>query len=78
MTGDKSRYSSYLLRLWLEMDEAETTWRASLEETHTGERQGFISLEALYAFILEQTRHIVDQSNKIDTSASAGPKSTSQ
>jgi hypothetical protein len=55
MTEIKSRYHSYLFRLWLEPGEAEATWRASLEDAHTGERRGFTSLEALFAFVLEQT-----------------------
>lgn len=50
---DKRRpHRSYLLRLW----QAEgSAWRASLESPHTGERHGFASLEALFAFLEAET-----------------------
>ena len=45
------RYESYLLRLW-ESDEAgQLIWRASLESTDTGERQGFADLVSLFAYL---------------------------
>jgi hypothetical protein len=47
-------YHSYLLRLWRVTSARETTWRASLENPHTGECSGFPSLEALF-------RHLQDQ-----------------
>jgi len=47
-------YLSYLLRLW-RVSEEETSWRASLESSHTGEREGFASLDALFSFLQEQT-----------------------
>jgi hypothetical protein len=47
-------YRAYLLRLWL--TDLETTgtpgWRVSLEDSHTGERLGFASLEQLFAFLV--------------------------
>jgi hypothetical protein len=46
-------YHAYLLRLWRE--EKVALWRASLENTHTGERRNFASLEKLLSFIEEQT-----------------------
>jgi hypothetical protein len=50
-------YRAYLLRLWLA--DLETTgiagWRASLEDSSTGERLGFASLEQLFAFLLTLT-----------------------
>ena len=46
-------YLSYLLRLW--RTSKESPWRASLEDPQTGERRGFGSLEALFAFLREQT-----------------------
>jgi hypothetical protein len=73
MVDEKTRYLSYLLRLWLDTGEAETTWRASLEDTHTAMRHGFISLEALLTFLLEQTRHIADPSKETDTPATKDP-----
>jgi len=55
MTKQKSRYLSYLLRLWQTGDEENTVWRASLESPTTGERQGFASLKKLCAFLQAQT-----------------------
>ena len=54
-TGSR-RYLAYMLRLWQVGDEREPVWRASLESPHTGERHGFASLEALFAFLEEHTR----------------------
>ena len=45
------KYVSYLLRLWQVHDEYGLSWRASLEETRTGQRRGFIGLEALVDFL---------------------------
>jgi len=55
MTTERPRYLAYLLRLWQVGSEGEPAWRASLESPHTGERYGFSSLEALFAFLREQT-----------------------
>jgi len=46
-------YLSYLLRLWRE-GEGKTTWRASLESSHTGEQKGFANLDDLFDFLREQ------------------------
>ena len=51
---DGQRYYSYLLRVWLAGDRDQPHWRASLEDTHTGERRGFASLDDLFAFLREQ------------------------
>ena len=45
---------SYLLRLWQAEHEGALVWRASLESVHTGERRGFASLAALYAFLQQE------------------------
>lgn len=57
MAAIKGRYLAYLLRLWQVKDAGKLIWRASLEDSHTGERQGFPSLEALVTFLLEQVRN---------------------
>ncbi len=44
-------YFSYLLRIWKTGSAETITWRASLEEPHTGERLTFTSLERLFAFL---------------------------
>ena len=45
-------YQAYLLRLWLANGEATSTaeWRVSLEDSHTGKRSGFASLEHILPF----------------------------
>jgi hypothetical protein len=41
--------------LWQVKDKGKTGWRASLENAHTSECIGFASLEALFAFLQQQT-----------------------
>lgn len=53
-------YSSYLLRLWLEPGDA-GQWRAMLESPLGGERQGFASLEALFAYLEQETRRLQEE-----------------
>lgn len=50
-------YTSYLLRLWLEPGDS-GQWRAMLESPLNGERQGFASLEALFAFLEQETQRL--------------------
>ena len=52
---DRQRYFSYLLRIWRVGNRDQSTWRASLEDTHTGERVGFASLQALCQFLDQKT-----------------------
>jgi hypothetical protein len=40
---------AFLLRLWRENET--TPWRATLENPHTGVRQGFADTKSLFAFI---------------------------
>jgi hypothetical protein len=47
-------YLAYLLRIWQIKDAEQLIWRASLEDPHTGERQGFATFEALIHFLLER------------------------
>ena len=44
-------YKSYLLRLWTSTQDGEPVWRASLQCTATGQRQGFSDLESLFAYL---------------------------
>ena len=39
-------------------------WRASLQDAHTGERQGFASLEALFEFLRARTDRMSDLTAK--------------
>jgi hypothetical protein len=55
MAHAKRRYIAYLLRLWQESYAGTTIWRASLEDPHTGQRQGFADLERLLSFLRAQT-----------------------
>ncbi len=66
MTTEQPRYLAYMLRLWQVGGGKEPIWRASLESPHTGERQGFASLEVLFAFLEEQTRSTEDPSATSD------------
>ena len=61
MSIEQPDYVSYLLRLWRESDESEiqggadqAVWRASLECSKTGERQGFAGLDDLVDFLRRQ------------------------
>jgi hypothetical protein len=56
------RYRCCLLRAWEEHDTltGRTTWRFSLEDTRTGQRRGFASLEALTAALQAE---IADQAD---------------
>ncbi len=57
---DRYPYYSFLLRLWAESGDDSPIWRASLEDTRTGKRQGFPSVEALIAYLREQTSSPLD------------------
>ena len=46
--GRAPRYHSYLLRCW---SEGPGIWRFSVEDPHTGKRQGFTEMAALVAFL---------------------------
>ncbi len=55
MSTEQQRYFAYMLRLWQVSSDGEPIWRTSLESPHTGECHGFANLEALFAFLEEQT-----------------------
>ena len=48
----RQQYRSYLLRLWRARNGDKRTWRATLENVHTGEHLGFPSLAALTEYLL--------------------------
>jgi hypothetical protein len=48
------QYHSYLLRLWKISAGDAPIWRASLESPITGQRQGFVCLRDLIAYLTEQ------------------------
>ncbi len=53
--GTKRRYKAYLVRLWQTGRADDTTWRASVEDAHTGERRSFADVDGLFAFLEAQT-----------------------
>jgi hypothetical protein len=59
-------YLSYLLRLWqvdiegVAPQASGAVWRASLESSHTGKREGFASLDELIEFLHRQTGAVAD------------------
>ncbi|MCE7985022.1 MAG: hypothetical protein DYG89_27930 [Caldilinea sp. CFX5] len=55
MATDQPNYHAYLLRLWRVETQhtGAATWRASLEDPHTGLRLGFATLEQLFAYLME-------------------------
>jgi hypothetical protein len=53
MTKEQPDYLSYLLRL-RRVSGQEVTWRASLEDPHTGELHNFASLEEVVDFLQGQ------------------------
>jgi hypothetical protein len=55
MLNHSRRHLSYLLRLWPVCGEEETTWRAALENVHTGEILGFATVTQLQCFLEMQT-----------------------
>ncbi len=52
-------YRSYLLRLWLELNNP-PAWRAILESPVNGERRGFSDLQALFLFLQQETQRLVE------------------
>lgn len=52
---EPQRYTSFLLRLWQVRRDEALVWQASLENVRTGERVGFATVEALVAYLREQT-----------------------
>ena len=65
MKTEHSPYHAYLLRLWQTKLNGKAVWRALLECPHTGERQGFTDLQALFAYLAETVGH--DNASGTDT-----------
>lgn len=66
MNREPPRYISYLLRLWWAGSEDGPSWRATLDNPHSGERQVFGTLTALFAFLEDQTHLSVPCREAID------------
>lgn len=54
MSERQTRYVSYLLRLWQDNDDQNPMWRASLQNSLTGERMAFASVDQMFAFVHRQ------------------------
>jgi len=51
------KYRVYLLRAWQEQEgpaQNPGEWRLSLQDTETGLRRGFVSLETLFDYLLQE------------------------
>ncbi len=68
MTTQNKRYLAYLLRLWQVQQGGQWLWRASLEDSRTGEQHGFASPEKLIEFLWAQM---------LDSQVKAGQSKTS-
>lgn len=61
MKNQKPAYRSFMLRLWIEQTDG-NKWRYSLEDTQTGKRKGFASINKLKAYLDEITNDAPDSS----------------
>ena len=61
MEEKKTDYRSFLLRIWIEQTDG-NKWRYSLEDTRTGKRKGFATLEKLIVYLEEITRYTPNSS----------------
>lgn len=61
MSDRSDRYLSYLLRLWRTETGALGEWRASLQQPGSDEQHAFSSLEALFAYLDDRSRHPQDE-----------------
>lgn len=53
MMKRSGKYRAYLLRLWREGQA--NSWRATLQNPHTGERLNFATLSSLLTFLEQET-----------------------
>ena len=63
MKNQKPDYRSFMLRIWIEQTNGEK-WRFSLEDTQTGKRKGFATLEKLIVYLEEITRYAPNSSEE--------------
>jgi len=65
MKNQKPAYRSFMLRLWIEQTDG-NKWRFSLEDTQTGKRKGFTSVEKLIVYLEEITRYAPNSSEEMN------------
>ena len=63
MKNQKPAYRSFLLRIWIEQTNG-NKWRYSLEDTQTGKRKSFASVEKLIVYLEEITRYAPNSSEE--------------
>lgn len=66
MIDEQRHYLSYLLRLWQERATSPAVWRASLENSRTGEVVGFADTMQLFTFLQEQVADGMDDGRQTD------------
>lgn len=67
----QQQYRAYLLRLWQAESSGRAVWRASLEDSHTGERRGFATISDLVAFLKDQTYMDLEESTDLSSKTPA-------
>ena len=60
MSTDQQGYLAYLLRLWQVKIKGQIVWRASLENSLTGERLGFACLVKLFDYLEREIKTASD------------------
>jgi len=65
MENQKPAYRSFMLRLWIEQTNGHK-WRFSLEDTQTGKRKSFATLEKLIVYLEEFTNGVPDFSKDMN------------
>ncbi len=72
MASEQRQYVAYLLRLWQITSTEGPVWRATLQDVHTGERQGFASMAQVIAFLEAQTGGAVGAADTEPRAAKGG------
>jgi hypothetical protein len=62
---DEKIYHSFLLRLWRVQVDGKLVWRASLENSFTGERKGFANLRELIVYLETQVSEANNDESQI-------------
>jgi hypothetical protein len=57
--GHAQSYHAYLLRFWRE--HGSESWRATLEDPHSGEMIGFASMQQLFAYLDEKSASQIEK-----------------
>ena len=66
MTKTRQGYLSYLLRLWFVRTETGWRWRASLENSRTGDSKRFDSLDQMSTYMVSEAEKTVGLEREVD------------